>query len=88
MDFQDFEDKENLPPAHSDSFSGKSSKKSIKVRKNKELTIAEKARVLRNRVQNKYNEWVVKSSIITETLEKDETVLADHTGSGDENMRF
>ena len=69
-------------------FSGKSSRKSIKVTKGKEPSIAEKAQVLRNRVQSKYNEWVFKSRIITETLERDETVLGDHKSSRDEIMRF
>lgn len=85
MDFQDIEDKENLPPAHSDYFSNPL-KKLSKVRKNKQLTIAEKARVLRNRVKNKYNEWVVKGSVRAETLETPETVLVQPTS--DNSMKF
>ena len=85
MDFQDYEDKENLPPAHSDYVSNPL-KKSSKGRKNKQLTIAEKARVLRNRVQNKYNEWVAKGSVHTEGLENQETIL--DKPARDSNIRF
>jgi hypothetical protein len=68
MDFEEYEDKENFPPVVTRR-SDDGSKKSNRKNKAKQLTVAEKARVLRERIQEKYEEWKEQSRTITEIIQ-------------------
>lgn len=65
MENADYEDKENQPPGLK--FAVKSGLSSGR-RKPKELNIAERARALREKVQEKYEEWKKVDRFVTETL--------------------
>lgn len=65
MENADYEDKENLPPGLK--FTVKSGLSSGR-RKPKQLNIAERARALREKVQEKYEGWEKVNRFITENL--------------------
>ncbi|OMJ91651.1 hypothetical protein SteCoe_5677 [Stentor coeruleus] len=71
MEFDETEDKENLPPYLKSAFLVGGSKN-----KRKKLTVAEKARVLKEKILEKREIWLGKSKNIKEMLTTSEEILA------------